>query len=71
MATLSEATVIVEASDTSGSLSQAKACIEQGKKLYILASCLENKEINWPRKFLDRGAILIENIADFIKKLDN
>ena len=69
MATLSEGTVIVEASDTSGTLTQAKACIEQGKKLYILASCLDNKDIKWPQKFLDQGAILIDNISDFIHKL--
>ncbi|MFC1909130.1 DNA-processing protein DprA [Chloroflexota bacterium] len=69
MATLSEGTVIIEASDTSGSLTQAKACIEQGKKLYILNSCLQNKEITWPQKFLEKGAILIENITDFINDI--
>ncbi|MFC1944845.1 DNA-processing protein DprA [Chloroflexota bacterium] len=69
MATISEGTVIVEASDTSGTLTQAKACIEQRKKLYILKSCLENKEIKWPQKFLDNGAILIENARDLIDRL--
>lgn len=36
MASISAATIIVEASDTSGSLTQARACISQNKKLFIL-----------------------------------
>lgn len=69
MASISEGTVIVEASDTSGTLTQAKACIEQKKKLYILTSCLENKEIKWPQAFLENGAILIESVKDLIATL--
>ena len=38
MAAISEATVIVEASDTSGTLTQARACLAQGRKLFILNS---------------------------------
>ena len=64
MAALSEGTVIIEASDTSGSLTQAKACFEQGKKLYILNSALNNQEITWPRKFLDQGGILVNGVKD-------
>lgn len=71
MAALSEATVIVEASDTSGSLTQAKACIEQKKKLFILNSCFETKTITWPDKFLEKGAIRIKNIDDILDNLRN
>ena len=42
MASISEATIIVEASDTSGSLIQAKECLKQKKKLFILDSCFDN-----------------------------
>ena len=43
MSALSQATVIVEASDTSGSLIQAKAALSQGRKLFILNSCFEKR----------------------------
>ncbi|MFC2015025.1 DNA-processing protein DprA [Chloroflexota bacterium] len=66
MAALSEGTVIVEASDTSGSLTQAKACFYQKKKLFILPSALGNPDIGWPKRFLDQGAILVNSINDII-----
>ncbi len=69
MAALSEGTVIIEASDTSGSLTQAKACIAQGKKLFILNSCLNNSDIKWPRRFLNQGAILVNTIEDILDAL--
>ena len=69
MAALSEGTVIVEASDTSGSLTQAKACIAQGKKLFILNSGLNNPDIMWPRRFLNQGAILVNTIKDITDAL--
>ncbi|MCW1697099.1 DNA-protecting protein DprA [Campylobacter jejuni] len=47
MAAISDATVIVEASETSGTLTQARACIEIGRKLFILNSCFENG-LKWP-----------------------
>ena len=55
MAALSEATIIVEASDTSGSLTQARAALQQGRKLFILNSCFENRPITWPTTFAARG----------------
>ena len=60
MAAISDATVIVEASDTSGTLIQARACIAQGRPLFIMKSCLENPEITWPRRFVGKGARVLE-----------
>jgi DNA processing protein len=51
MSALSEATVIVEASDTSGTLTQARAALKQGRKLFILDSCFDNPNISWPKRF--------------------
>ena len=64
MAALSCATVIVEASDTSGSHTQARACLTQGKKLFILDSCFHNPSITWPAKYLAQGAVRVTSIAD-------
>jgi DNA processing protein len=63
MSALTEATVIVEAGETSGSLIQARAAIEQGRKLFILDSCF-NRGLKWPEKFLERGAVRVRDYAD-------
>ena len=69
MSALSEATIIVEASDTSGTLTQARAAIQQGKKLFILNSCFENPDIKWPHTFAERGAIRVRDIKDITSHL--
>lgn len=71
MAAISEATVIVEASDTSGTLTQARACIQQGKKLFILNSCFNNKNITWPSHYEKLGAIRVSSTDDILKNLNS
>jgi DNA processing protein len=51
MARLSRATVIIEASDTSGSLHQAVECEKIGRPLFIARSVLNNKKLTWPARF--------------------
>jgi len=70
MAALSIATVIVEASDTSGTLFQARACMEQKRTLFILNSCFENPSIKWPHKYEKQGAIRVKDINDIITHLN-
>lgn len=69
MSAISKASIIVEASDTSGTLVQARACIEQGRKLFILNSCFENKNIKWPTTYLKKGAIRVSTIEDILNNL--
>ena len=69
MAALSVATIIVEASDTSGTLYQARACMEQKRPLFILNSCFENPSIKWPAKYEKQGAIRVREIQDIITHL--
>jgi DNA processing protein len=64
MSALTLGTVIVEASETSGTLVQAKAALEQGRKLFILDSCFSNKNLTWPEKFQKKGAIRIKSFDD-------
>jgi len=47
---LTEATVIVEAGNTSGTLIQARHALQQRRKLLILDSCFRNSELRWPAK---------------------
>jgi DNA processing protein len=69
MAALSDATVIIEASDTSGTLKQAQACIEQGRKLFILNSCFENSQIVWPFKYEKMGAVRVRSFQDILANI--
>ena len=71
MAALSEATIIIEASDTSGTLTQARACMEMGRPLFILNSCFENPNIKWPHTYEKKGAIRVREIEDILKVLEN
>ena len=69
MSAISDATVIIEASDTSGTLIQARAALYQGRKLFILDSCFHNDKIKWPKRFLERGAIRVVDYNDIINNL--
>lgn len=69
MSALSEATVIVEASDHSGTLTQARACLEQGRKLFILDSCFKNPSITWPSHYEKKGAFRVTSTEDILKHL--
>jgi DNA processing protein len=68
MSALSAATVIVEASETSGTLSQAEAAIQQGRKLFILNSCFE-RGMEWPDRLLRRGAIRVVDGSEILAHL--
>ena len=69
MSALTEATIIVEASDTSGTLIQARAALAQGRKLFILDSCFHNSSISWPAKYEAQGAIRVRDYDDIRKHL--
>ena len=58
MSALTEATIIVEAGETSGTLIQARAALHQGRKLFILDSCFR-RGLTWPQKFAEKGAVRV------------
>jgi len=69
MSALTEATIIVEAGDTSGTLIQARHAVKQGRKLFILDSCFRNPSITWPAKFVEQGAVRVseyDEIKDYL-----
>ena len=69
MSAITEATVIIEASETSGTLVQARAALEQGRKLFILESCFQNPNITWPSTFEKKGAIRVREYDDIKEHL--
>jgi len=70
MAALTKATIIVEAGETSGTLIQARAAIQQGRKLLILNSCFDRKDLTWPPKFESKGAVRVRDYGDLRRELD-
>jgi DNA processing protein len=67
MSALTDATIIVEASETSGTLIQAKAALAQGRKLFILENNFHNSAITWPAKFEKLGAIRVREFDDIMQ----
>lgn len=66
MSALTHATIIVEASDTSGTLIQARAALAQRRRLFILNSCFDNPNISWPARFEQQGAIRVRTVDDIL-----
>ena len=56
MALISDATVIIEASDTSGSLHQGWEALRLGRGLFIARSLAESSAVTWPAEMLNYGA---------------
>ncbi len=71
MCGLSQATVIVEASETSGALYQARYCLQEGRKLFVMKSLLENPHLTWPKTYVKRGAIVLQDIEQLLTELNN
>jgi DNA processing protein len=69
MSALTRGTIIVEAGETSGTLTQARAALQQGRKLFILDSLLQRSDLTWPRQFIERGAIHVREFDDVLEHL--
>jgi DNA processing protein len=69
MSALTEATIIIEAGETSGTLVQAREAIKQGRKLFILNSAFENERLTWPKRFEAQGAIRVRDYDDVRQRL--
>lgn len=70
MSALTEATVIVEAGETSGTLVQARAALHQERKLLILDSCFKKSDLTWPARLEKQGAIRITGPGDIWQALE-
>ena len=59
MAALSDASVVIEASDTSGTLHQAAECQRLGRWLVIARSVVDDPDLSWPAKFVGQPRTII------------
>ena len=73
MALLSDATVIVEAKDGSGSLYQAREALRLGRPVWILESTATNPELKWVKDMLSYGAQILskETLSQFLQYLSS
>jgi DNA processing protein len=69
MSALTEATIIIEAGETSGTLIQARHALKQKRKLFILESCFHNPSLSWPETFVKQGAIRAGGYEDIQRHL--
>lgn len=69
MALIADASVIVEASDGGGSLSQGWEALRLGRPLFLMKSILDNKNLTWPAKMLDYGAQVLREPDDLLQEL--
>jgi DNA processing protein len=72
MAALSDATVIIEASDTSGSLHQAAECQPSrlNRPLFIARSVVDDPRLTWPKKFLGAPNVrVLDSTADILSAI--
>lgn len=69
MAALTQATIIIEAGNTSGTLVQAREALRQGRKLFILDSSFKQSGLTWPARFESRGAVRVHEYADIRREL--
>ena len=57
MALISDASIIVEAGDTSGSLHQGWEALRLGRPLFIWNDIMKNSSLSWPKKMVMYGAM--------------
>jgi len=70
MAAISDASVIIEASETSGTLHQAAECVRLGRWLGISKSVVEDPDLTWPEKFLKyEKCVVLESTGDLIERV--
>lgn len=69
MALISDASVIVEAGETSGSLYQGWETLRLGRPLFICKSVARNSELEWPKKMIEYGAIELDEPVDILENL--
>ena len=69
MALISDASIIVEAGDASGSLHQGWEALRLGRPLFIWKSIIENSSVIWPEKMLQYGAMILTDPEEVLDVL--
>jgi len=68
MALIADASVIVQAGETSGSLSQGYEALRLGRPLFIWTSLFESS-LKWPKEMVKYGAMMLSDPKELIENL--
>jgi DNA processing protein len=69
MALLCHASVIVEAGESSGTLSQGWEALRLGRPLFLLRSVVDNRDLTWPREMVQYGAFVLTKFEELLEVL--
>lgn len=69
MALISDASVIVEAGDGSGTLYQGWETLRLGRPLFLCKSVVNNPELKWPKEMIQHGAMELDDPVDILEIL--
>ena len=69
MALIADASIIVEAGDDSGALSQGWEALRLGRPLFIRTSVMHDPSLNWPEKMAMYGAVEFTDIEEILDAL--
>jgi DNA processing protein len=65
---MSQGTVVIEASETSGAKMQARLALEHGKRVFLVSRLVTSQP--WAQKYVEkRGAIEIRSVEDVLERL--
>jgi DNA processing protein len=64
---ISQGTVVIEASRTSGAKMQARLALEHGKQVFLIRRLVTNQE--WARQYIGRGALEVQEVEDVLSRL--
>lgn len=67
MALISDASIIVEAGESSGSLHQGWETLRLGRPLFIWKSLLDDPKLDWPKAMVEYGAMELDNPKDVLE----
>lgn len=69
MALLTDATVIVEAGEGSGTISQGWEALRLGRRLFVMRSVMENPNLKWPAEMRQYGAETLSETQELLDAL--
>jgi DNA processing protein len=71
MALIADASIIVEAGDSSGTLSQGWEALRLGRQLFILEPVAKDANLEWPAKMIEYGAVplALDHLSDVMESL--
>ena len=69
MALISDASIIIEAGETSGSLHQGWEALRLGRPLFISKIIADNASLKWPKKMMEYGAVELTELDEILDML--